>query len=80
MQLQPPVPGYLEQLGQQERAILNDVLSCSAIGSPQTVRESIKAFLARTNADELIIACNMYDHAARLRSYEIASQVRDFLG
>jgi luciferase family oxidoreductase group 1 len=77
MQLQPPVPDYLEQLGQHERAILSDVLSCSAIGSPQTVRESIKAFLARTGADELIIACNMYEHTARLRSYQIAAEVRE---
>lgn len=79
MQLQPPVPGYLDSLGDYERAVLRDVLSCSAIGSPQTVRESIQAFLARTGADELIIACNMYEHAARLRSYEIAAQVRDSL-
>jgi luciferase family oxidoreductase group 1 len=79
MQLQPPVPGYLEKLGPQERAILNDVLSCSAIGSPQTVRESIEAFLARTGADELIIACNMYEHVARLRSYQIAAEVRETL-
>jgi len=76
MQLQPPVPGYLDGLGDYERAVLRDVLSCSAIGSPQTVRESIEAFIARTGADELIIACNMYEHAARLRSYEIAAQVR----
>ncbi|HMN45088.1 MAG TPA: LLM class flavin-dependent oxidoreductase [Povalibacter sp.] len=76
MQLQPPVAGYLDSLGDYERAILRDVLSCSAIGSPQTVRESIEAFVARTGADELIIACNMYEHAARLRSYEIAAQVR----
>lgn len=80
MQLQPPVPGYLDRLGAHERAILSDVLSCSAIGSAATVRESIEAFLARTRADELIIACNMYDHAARLHSYEIAAQVRDSLG
>ena len=79
MQLQPPVRGYLDQLGPHERAILGDVLACSAIGSPATVREDIKAFLARTAADELILTCNMYDPAARLRSYEIASQVRDSL-
>ncbi|HEY6642243.1 LLM class flavin-dependent oxidoreductase [Povalibacter sp.] len=79
MQLQPPVEGYLEQLAPHERAVLNDVLSCSAIGSAQTVRESIKAFLARTRPDELIITCNMYSHAARVHSYEIAAQVRDSL-
>jgi luciferase family oxidoreductase group 1 len=79
IQLQPPVPGYADQLGPHERAILADVLSCSAIGSPDTVREAIRGFIARTGADELIIACNMFDHRARLHSYEIAAQVRDSL-
>jgi alkanesulfonate monooxygenase SsuD/methylene tetrahydromethanopterin reductase-like flavin-dependent oxidoreductase (luciferase family) len=52
------------------------VLSCAAIGSPTTVREQIAAFIERTGADELMITSNIFDHQARLRSYEIASQVR----
>jgi alkanesulfonate monooxygenase SsuD/methylene tetrahydromethanopterin reductase-like flavin-dependent oxidoreductase (luciferase family) len=79
IQLQPPVRGYADQLGPHERAILADVLACSAIGSPDTVREAVRAFVSRTQADELIIACNMFDHGARLHSYEIAAQVRDSL-
>ena len=78
-QLPPPVPGYLDQLGPSERAMLNDVLSCTAVGSPETVRKAIVDFLQRTEADELIIASGMFDHAARVRSYEIAAQVRDSL-
>lgn len=80
IQLQPPVAGYLDTLQPHERAILADVLSCSAIGSFATVREAIRSFLARTQADELIIACSMFDHEARLRSYEIAAQVGQALG
>jgi luciferase family oxidoreductase group 1 len=79
MQLQPPLAGYADRLTAQEKAILADVLSCSATGSPQTVRSAIASFLARTQADELILTCNMFEHAARLRSYEIAAQVRDSL-
>ncbi len=79
IQLQPPAAGYLDTLQPHERAILADVLSCSAIGSFETVRESIRAFIARTQADELIIACSMFDHEARLHSYEIAAQVRKSL-
>ena len=79
MQLQPPVPGFAERLAPHERAILSDVLSCSAIGSPATVREALRAFIGRTQADELILTCNMFDHAARLHSYEIAAQVRESL-
>jgi alkanesulfonate monooxygenase SsuD/methylene tetrahydromethanopterin reductase-like flavin-dependent oxidoreductase (luciferase family) len=75
--LQPPVPGYEARMAPEERAMLDQVLSCAAIGSPATVRREIEAFLARTGADELIIASMIFDHAARLRSYEITAQVRD---
>jgi len=77
--LPPPLPGYREKAGPAERALLDSVLSCAAIGSPATVGEGLRAFVARTGADELMITCNMFDHAARLRSYEIASQLREQL-
>jgi hypothetical protein len=41
------------------------------------VRRGIKAFLDRTSADELIITSQIFDHAARLRSYEITAALRD---
>jgi luciferase family oxidoreductase group 1 len=72
----PPLPGYREKVGPAEKALLDSVLSCSAIGSPDTVREGLKDFIARTGADELMIASLMFDQTARLRSYEIAAQVR----
>jgi len=56
-----------------ERAILDQVLACSAVGSPATVKRWLNDFIARTGADELIIASQIFDHAARLRSYEIAA-------
>jgi luciferase family oxidoreductase group 1 len=77
--LPPPVPGYRENAGPAERALLDSVLSCTAIGSPATVREGLKAFIARTGADELMITSQMFDHKARLRSYEITSQARQEL-
>lgn len=76
-QLQPPVEGYESRLPPHDRAILEEVLSCSAIGSPATVRSSLADFVARTGADEVMIAGLIFDHAARLRSYEIAAQARD---
>jgi luciferase family oxidoreductase group 1 len=69
--LKPPVPGF------EDRMLPAELLSCSAIGSPATVRREIEAFVARTGADELMLASMMFDHAARLRSYEIAAQLRD---
>jgi luciferase family oxidoreductase group 1 len=75
--LQPPKPGYLDSIGPQERGMLDQVLSAAAIGSPATVQRELEAFIARTGADELMITSQIYDHAARLRSYEITAQVRD---
>ncbi|NML44215.1 LLM class flavin-dependent oxidoreductase [Ramlibacter sp. G-1-2-2] len=68
-----PVPGYREQLPPQYKALLDDVLACSAIGSGDTVRKQLHDFVARTQADELMITSNIHDHAARLRSYEITA-------
>jgi alkanesulfonate monooxygenase SsuD/methylene tetrahydromethanopterin reductase-like flavin-dependent oxidoreductase (luciferase family) len=68
------VEGYADRLGLRERALLDDVLSCSAIGSPAVVQAALHSFIGRTGADELMIASQIYDHAARLRSYEITAQ------
>jgi luciferase family oxidoreductase group 1 len=74
-QLPPPLPGYRENVGPTERALLDSVLSCATIGSPETVRQGLQAFITRTGADELMITCQMFDHAARLHSYEIAGRL-----
>ena len=71
-----PKPSHHLRWGFQERAILDQVLSCSAIGSPETVGRWLEDFAKRTGADELIIAAQVFDHAARLRSYEIAAHCR----
>ena len=68
----PPPRADLD-LSPAEEAMLGEVLSASAIGTPQTVHRQMRDFAALTAADELIIACQMFDHAARLRSYEIAA-------
>ncbi|MEK7737586.1 MAG: LLM class flavin-dependent oxidoreductase, partial [Pseudomonadota bacterium] len=77
--LPPPVDGYLSRIGAQERALLDQVLSCAAIGSPETVASQLQAFIARTGADELMITSQIFDHSARLRSYQIAAEVRSRL-
>ena len=73
--LPPPVADYPNRVGPQERALLDSVLSCAAIGSPGTVRANLNAFIERTGADELMITSQIYDHAQRLRSYEITSEI-----
>jgi luciferase family oxidoreductase group 1 len=67
--LPPPRPGFLDSLGLDGRALLQQVLSSSAIGSPATVREKLTAFVARTGADELMITSQIFDPEARRRSY-----------
>ncbi len=74
--LPPPVEGYIDQIAPPLRSMLDQVLTSAAIGSPGTVRKALEAFIARTGADELMITAQMFDHAARRRSYEIAAEVR----
>ncbi len=75
LRLQPPQANYLQTLGPAERHTLQQVLSCSAIGSAATVETGIRAFLEQTGADELMLNGNIFDHRARLRSFEIAADV-----
>jgi len=79
IRLPPPVPDYTDSLALHERAMLDNVLSCTAIGDAAAVSHAVRQFIARTGADELIVTSNMYDHQARLRSYEILAGVRDSL-
>jgi luciferase family oxidoreductase group 1 len=74
--LQPPVQGYLDSITPQQRDVLDEVLSCAAIGPRDTVKRSLQDFIEQTGADELMITSMMFDHAARLRSYEITAELR----
>jgi alkanesulfonate monooxygenase SsuD/methylene tetrahydromethanopterin reductase-like flavin-dependent oxidoreductase (luciferase family) len=73
--LPPPVADFESRLSEPERALLAHSLSCSAIGSPETVRATLEAFISHTRADELMITTQMFEQAARLRSYEITAKV-----
>jgi luciferase family oxidoreductase group 1 len=75
-QLPPPVEGYADQLPPAAKAMLDEVLACSAIGAPPTVREALAGFVARTQPQELMITSQIFDHAARLHSYKITAEVR----
>jgi luciferase family oxidoreductase group 1 len=73
--LPPPVAGYYEQLDPMARAMLDQALACSVVGSPETVRQGVEAFIRRTGADELMVTAQIFDHAARKRSFEILAEV-----
>jgi luciferase family oxidoreductase group 1 len=73
--LPPPIVDFENRLTPPERSLLEHSLSCSAIGSPETVRDALESFINYTGADELMITSQMFDHAARLRSYQITAEV-----
>jgi len=77
--LQPPVAGYLDSITPQFRDMLDDMLSCSAIGSPDTVKGMLGDFIEQTGADELMITSMIFDHTARLHSYEITAEIHETL-
>ena len=70
-----PAPDKDFTLTPAERLQMQDILSCAMIGSPDTVRRQLREFGSRTGADELIAVAQIYDHQARLRSYEIGAEV-----
>jgi luciferase family oxidoreductase group 1 len=78
--LPPPVDDFESRLAPPQRALLASALSCSVVGAPETVRRGVAAFIAETGVDEIMITAQIFDHAARLRSFEIAADIRTALG
>ena len=73
--LPPPVDSIDELCTPAERAAIDERTRYAAVGSPETVRARLEEFLALTQADEIVVTGQIYDHAARLRSFEIAAEV-----
>lgn len=76
--LPPPVtPAEMEALWTpQEKAGVQRMLAASAVGGPAAVRRQLHALIERTLADELIVACAVHAHTARLRSYELLAALQ----
>jgi luciferase family oxidoreductase group 1 len=70
-QLPPPVKRIA--LAPAERVMLDRSLSCRVVGSPTTIRQGLAEFLEKTSADEVMMTGHIFDHDARVRSYEIAA-------
>jgi len=71
----PIDPQVMETLwNPREKAGVQRMLAATAVGSPTTARRQLAAIIERTRADELIVACAVHDHRARLRSYELLAQ------
>ncbi len=74
-QLPPPIDDIETYWSGHEKVQAAGMLACSVVGSPDTVRRGLDAIAARTQADELMVAAAIYDHRARLRSYEILADI-----
>ena len=72
--LPPPREGVLDELAPWERAGMEEMLAAAVVGSPDMVRRGVDSFVDRTGADELMVVCPIFDHAKRLRSFELLMQ------
>ena len=75
----PPIDDIESYWTPTEKFGIEHALACAVVGDESTVREGLSAFISRHRPDELMITTNVFDHAARCRSYEIAASVRDAL-
>jgi luciferase family oxidoreductase group 1 len=70
-QLLPPIDDIETYWSPVEKAQAGRMLACAFAGSAKTAREGLEKLIEKTRADELIVVSAVYDHAARLRSYEL---------
>ena len=77
--LPPPrdsMDGYWSPVEQQ---MVDHSLAYAVVGAPDTVTRGLAEFLAATKVDEIMVTGQIFDHQARLRSFEIVAEVRDRL-
>jgi len=79
-QIAPPVDDMDDLWTPGERAAVESMVRCSAVGAPETVRRGLNSLIEQTQADELIVTTHLYEHAARLRSFELLAGIVPELG
>ncbi len=75
----PPIDDIESYWTPPEKLMVERALACAVVGAADTVEDGIEAFIARHQPDELLITANVFEHAARRHSFEIAAAVRDRL-
>ena len=70
----PPIDNIDHYWSPQEKAQAQTMLARSIVGAPSTVHAGMEAFVQETGADELMVVSDIYDHAVRLRSFELIAQ------
>src|SRR3954454_17626343 len=74
--LRPPIDDIRSYCSVDEHAMVEHALMYSMVGTPETVRRGLQAFIEKIRVDELMVTGQIYDHASRLRSFEIAAALR----
>jgi luciferase family oxidoreductase group 1 len=75
----PPIDDIEAFWTPTERLGVEQALACAVVGAPDTLQRGLAAFIARHRPDELLLTANIFDHAARLHSFELAAAARDAL-
>ena len=75
----PPIDDIESYWTPPEKLMVERALACAVVGNADTVRDGIETFIARHKPDELLITANVFEHAARRHSFEIAAAARDRL-
>jgi luciferase family oxidoreductase group 1 len=70
----PPVESMDGLWNEGERYVVHSRMAVAVVGGPETVRLGLERLLRETGADELIFVSDLYEHARRLRSFEIAAE------
>ncbi len=76
--LPAPREGFAASLAPPERALLDRMLAASVVGTPEQAARGLEGFARETGADEIIVASQIYDHQARLRSFELIAHAAGF--
>lgn len=71
----PPIDDIESWWSPQEKLGVESALGCAVVGNAETLKQGISAFIDRHRPDELLLTANIFDHAARVRSFEIAAEV-----
>jgi luciferase family oxidoreductase group 1 len=74
--LQPPIDNMDDYWSPREKISVEHMLQYAMVGSPESVRHQLVSFIEATGIDELMLTGQIYDHAARLRAFEIAAELR----
>ncbi len=76
-QLPPPVDDIESFWSPMEKAQVSSILACSFYGAKETIKDKLEPLIESTGADELMVAAAIWDHRARVRSFQLLAEAMD---